>query len=71
MILYREKDKEKVAYIRCDCMAHGIEIEEIDFGDLEIPNDICISLYTDNFYSKQYGFLKNGKIKLSRFFISY
>ena len=33
MILYREKDKEKVAYIRCDCMAHGIEIDKIDFED--------------------------------------
>ena len=44
MILYREKDKEKVAYIRCDCMAHGIEIDKIDFEDPEIPNDICLSL---------------------------
>lgn len=68
MILYREKDKEKIAYIRCDCMAHGIEIDKIDFEDLEIPNDICISLYTDNFYSKQYGFFRKWKDKIVKIF---
>ena len=68
MILYREKDKEKVAYIRCDCMAHGIEIDKIDFEDSEIPNDICISLYTDNFYSKQYGFFRKWKDKIVKIF---
>lgn len=68
MIFYKEENKEKVAYIRCDCMTHGIEIEKIVFEDSEIPNDICISLYTDNFYSKQYNFFKRWKDKIVKIF---
>lgn len=68
MILYKEKNNEKVAYIKCDCNTHGIEIEKIDFKDPDIPNDIYISLYTNNFYSKQYGFFKKIKDKIIKIF---
>ncbi len=63
MIFYNDKDREKVAYIRCECMTHGIEISKMDFS-----NDIAITMYTDNFYSKQYNFFKRWKDKIIKVF---
>ncbi|MGN1312212.1 MAG: hypothetical protein ACI4U4_04300 [Bacilli bacterium] len=53
MILYKEDNEQKVAYIRCDCMIHGIEISKIKNCNDQYDNEICLSMYTDNFYSKQ------------------
>jgi predicted N-acyltransferase len=58
MIFY----KDNIAYIRCECQVHGIEISNI--GDEEIN----ISLYTDNFYSKQNSFFKKWKDKLTKIY---
>lgn len=68
MILYNENNTEKIAYIRCGCGTHGIEISKIKFNEPKIPNDISIIMYKDNFYSKQYNFFKKWKDKFVKIF---
>lgn len=48
MVFYNENETCKESIVKCDCGCHGIEIMRI-VGD----DNIYISPYTDNFYSKQ------------------
>lgn len=69
MILYNEDNTEKVAYIRCECMTHGIEISKLKFDEPNIPSDIIITMYTDNFYGEQKeNFFKRWKDKFVKIF---
>ncbi len=61
MIFYNENKSEKVAIVECSCGTHGIKIMRV-LGD----NDIYISPYTDNFYSKQHSILGNLWFKIKR-----
>ena len=51
MILYNEKDGEKVLFIRCSCGTHGIQLMKYNYKD-DPSEEIYLSVYTDMFYSK-------------------
>lgn len=61
MVFYNENESEKIAIVECACGTHGIKVMRV-LGD----NEIYISPYTDNFYSKQHSFLKNIWLKIKR-----
>ena len=69
MIFYnKDKDGDPIAYIRCDCGTHGIQLQKITFKDEDIKPDIYISLFTDNFYWKQYNWFDRLKAKFVQIF---
>ncbi len=61
MVFYNENENEKIAIVECACGTHGIKVTRI-LGD----NEIYISPYTDNFYSKQHSFFGNLWFKVKR-----
>ncbi len=61
MVFYNENKDEKTAIVECSCGTHGIKVMRV-LGD----NDIYISPYTDNFYSKQHSILGNLWFKIKR-----
>lgn len=50
MILYNEKDGEKILFIKCSCGTHGIQLQKFDY-DKDPSSEIYMSIYTDNFYA--------------------
>lgn len=69
MIFYnKDKDGDPIAYIRCSCGTHGIQLQKITFKDTDIKPDIYISLFTDNFYWKQYNWFDRLKAKFVQIF---
>ena len=55
MILYNEKNNEKLLYVKCDCGTHGLELKRFP-GDPS--SEIYLSIYNDTFYSSQEGFFR-------------
>lgn len=55
MILYNEKNNEKLLYVKCDCGTHGLELKR--FVD-DPSSEIYLSIYNDTFYSSQEGFFR-------------
>lgn len=47
---------------------HGIKVQKITFNDINIKPDYYISLYTDNFYWKQYNWFDRIKAKFAQIF---
>lgn len=66
MILYNEKNGEKLLFVKCDCGTHGIELSKLADMDENYPQEIYLSIYTNNFSWKQYGFFKRTKMKLKK-----
>lgn len=62
MILYNEKNDERLLYVKCDCGTHGLELKR--FAD-DPASEIYLSIYNDTFYSSQEGFFKRiwGRLK--------
>ena len=70
MIFYnKDKDGDPIAYIRCDCGTHGIQLQKITFKEDTLPSDIYITFYTDSYYYKQTSFLKRWKTKIAKIFL--
>ena len=65
MILYNEKDGEKVLFIRCSCGTHGIQLMKYDYKN-DPSEEIYLSIYTDMFYSKQDTFFQRLKQKIKK-----
>ena len=61
MILYNEKDNERLLYVKCDCGTHGIELTR--YAD-DPSSEIYLSIYNDMFYSSQDNFFKKWRNKL-------
>ena len=55
MILYNEKNDERLLYVKCDCGTHGLELKR--FTD-DPSSEIYLSIYNDTFYSSQEGFFR-------------
>lgn len=69
MIFYnKDENGDLVAYIRCNCGTHGIQLQKITFDNTDIKSEIYLSLFTDNFYWKQYTWFDRLKAKFAQIF---
>lgn len=65
MILYNEKNGERLLFIKCACGTHGIQLEKYDY-DNDPSQEIYLSIYSDNFYNKQEKFFSRLKTKFHK-----
>ena len=56
MILYKETEDGSLAYIKCECGTHGIEISRPFELDGSKSPEIYLSLVLDSFYAQQTSF---------------